>query len=62
MANAEKDKSPKSKIATSFRCDPDIYEKAIKKCLRISLNADRRLTLSAKLEELLTQWVETEEQ
>jgi hypothetical protein len=56
MAKAQK--SEKSKIGGSYKIDPEIYAKATEKCLRESLVTKKRVTLSAKIEELLRAWVE----
>jgi hypothetical protein len=51
-------KSIKSKVTTSFKIDPDLRDKANKKCHQESIETNRRVTLSAKLEELVRIWVE----
>ena len=50
-------KSEKSKIPASYKIDPDLYKKATEKCLKESLASGKRITLSAKVEELIREWV-----
>ena len=50
-------KSEKSKMPASYKIDPDLYKKATEKCLKESLVSGKRITLSAKVEELIREWV-----
>jgi hypothetical protein len=47
------------KINVGFKIDPDLKQKAVEKCLRESLATHTRITLSAKIEELIYHWVKT---
>jgi hypothetical protein len=50
-------KSEKTKITVSFRIDPDIQEQATQKLLRESVLRKERITFSAKVEELIKEWL-----
>jgi hypothetical protein len=56
MANAAK--SIKSKVTTSFRVDPDLLDKARRKCHQESIDTNKKVTLTLKFEEFLRNWVE----
>ena len=53
-------KSDKSKVSASYKIDPELYKKAFEKCLKESLAQKKRITLSAKVEELIREWLERE--
>ncbi len=44
-------------MPASYKIDPDLYKKATEKCLKESLISGKRITLSAKVEELIREWV-----
>ncbi len=56
---AKPGKSIKSKETKSYRIDPDLYMKAKKKCLELSIASDnaKTITVSSIIEELLREWV-----
>ena len=51
-------KSDKSKVSASYKIDPDLYRKAFERCLKESLAQKKRITLSAKVEELIREWLD----
>ncbi len=59
MAKAAK--SIKSKVTRSYKIDPDLYEEAVRKCMKESLALSKgklkSIKLSSKVEELIRDWV-----
>lgn len=55
---AKGNKSPKTKVTTSFRIDPDLLATAHKICRKINAQNDEDvLSLSMRLEEFVKGWV-----
>jgi hypothetical protein len=54
---AKAGKPAKKKIPASIKIDPDLYERAVEKCLRESLSTKTRVTFSSKVEDLVRDWV-----
>jgi hypothetical protein len=55
---AKADKPVNKKIPASLKIDPDIYQKAVERCLRESLSTKSRVTFSSKVEELIKKWLD----
>jgi hypothetical protein len=47
----------KKKIPASYRITEEMYTEAMKKCLRLSMEKGKRVTLSEVVEELISEWV-----
>jgi hypothetical protein len=54
---AKGNKSPKTKVTTSFRIDPDLLASARKICRKLNAHNDEDVSLSSRLENLVDGWV-----
>jgi hypothetical protein len=54
---AKQKKSLKKKQTKTYKIDPDLYNLAMKKCMKETGQAEEKITLSGKINQWIYEWV-----